>query len=461
MKKLLPIALLMLAGSVAASTRQSLPAKQFAAKNITASELQITDVKSDFGTVAINLERVQTFSADAKIVNETAKGQRHLARPTSQFYRGQLQGALSGPVFIALHTDGTIQGIARTDMGTQLLQQSPNGLVLNEMPAQATGSNERFQCALHDHEQMQVAAASDANQSLIGDADELLQSLRTTNGVLYNVRLAIETDQEFLARFGGNTTNATNYIGTLVGYLSTLYSDQVDAQLQVSFSRVWSTTDPWAQTSPGCGLLEFGKFWNDNMSAQSRTIAHFLSGKSTTAGIAWIGVLCQGQFNSSPSQVGSSCPGLADNQNYGGGYGFTSGISGSFSSGASIVWDSFSVAHELGHNFNSPHTHCYGNIGGNASPIDQCYAAETGTGCYSGATSLPGVGGASGTIMSYCHLLSGGFGNINMRFGEGQAFGTAPERVNQRMRAHLAARASANPQCLALPATTEFRNGFE
>ncbi len=459
MKKLLPLWTLLLATHALASDQQQLSAKQFNAKNITATSLQVSGIRSDFGQVAMQLERVETFAADAKIINETAKGAQNLPRPTSQFYRGKLSGALSGPVFVALHADGSMQGITRTDMGTQLLQQSENGLVLNEMPAAAVGSNERFQCALHDHEKMQIAPASDANQSLIGDADQLLQSLRASNGVLYNVRLAIETDQEFLTRFSGNTANATNYIGTLVGYLSTLYSDQVDAQLQVSFSRIWSTTDPWVQTSPACGLLEFGKYWNDNMAAESRTIAHFLSGKSTIAGIAWIGVLCQGSFNTSPPP-GSAC-GLADNQNYGGGYGFTSGITGGFTSGASIVWDSFAVAHELGHNFNSPHTHCYSNIGGNPNPIDQCSNEEASVpGCFSGTPTLPG-GAASGTIMSYCHRLSGGYSNINMRFGEGQAFGTAPERVNQRMRAHLSARAAANPQCFALPPATEFRNGFE
>jgi len=63
------------------------------------------------------------------------------------------------------------------------------------------------------------------------------------------------------------------------------------------------------------------------------------------------------------------------------------------------------VGHEIGHNFGSPHTHCY------SPPIDNCYNAESG--CYSGATSCPaastinGVPNVTGTLMSYCHLLGG------------------------------------------------------
>src|SRR5262249_57182568 len=71
------------------------------------------------------------------------------------------------------------------------------------------------------------------------------------------------------------------------------------------------------------------------------------------------------------------------------------------------IWDVEVVAHELGHNFGSPHTHCYN------PPVDECYNQEPG--CYSGPTSLPPGGG---TIMSYCHLLAGGLANINLVFGD-------------------------------------------
>jgi hypothetical protein len=245
--------------------------------------------------------------------------------------------------------------------------------------------------------------------------------------------------------------------------LSTTYVNQLDTQLQVSFLRIWSVTDPYSQTDTACGLLEFGKYWNDNMGAQVRSTAHFLSGKAALSGIAWLGVLCEGAFNTGPAQVGATCPGLAATSNFGGAYGFTSGIAGNFNPGnPTIVWDTMSVAHEIGHNFDSPHTHCYGNIGGNASPVDQCYNGEAGNpGCYSGTQSLPG-GAGSGTIMSYCHLLSGGLSNISFTFGRGHAFGVQPVRVPDRMLAHVQSQASAFPSCLSAPVVNLiYGNGFE
>ena len=70
--------------------------------------------------------------------------------------------------------------------------------------------------------------------------------------------------------------------------------------------------------------------------------------------------------------------------NWGGGYGYTSGIDGNFNIGSpSVVWDIQAFTHEIGHNFNSGHTHCYQNIGGNAAAVDNCYDGQCGTtGCY-------------------------------------------------------------------------------
>jgi hypothetical protein len=51
--------------------------------------------------------------------------------------------------------------------------------------------------------------------------------------------------------------------------------------------------------------------------------------------------------------------------------------------------------------------------------------------------------------MSYCHLLSGGFGNISLNFGTGHPYGVLPGREASRMTSHVTSTAAGNPSCLA------------
>ncbi len=441
------------------------PTLLFASETLPADRLSITPVGSG-GEIRVSglarhgkpevlvLSKFDVFTADADLTVMTADGEQRLPLPSARYFRGQIAGDDASNVVLIVHDDGHIDGAMSDRDGRWLLRSDGNQLALAPLALESS-AQPPFQCGLHDHQRMTAPALVETGAPQGTPAQPA--------GTLFSARLAVETDTEFLARFAGNTANATSYVGALVAYLSGIYVNQLDTEIQVSFLRLWSVPDPFAETDAGCALLEVGKYWNDNMGAQARTTMHFFSGKSGLSGIAWLGVLCGGAFNTSPANVGSTCPNLPDNQNYGGAYGITKGMSGSFNAGNPvIVWDSYAVAHEIGHNFNSPHTHCYGNIGGNANPVDQCYNGEAGNpGCFSGAQVLPG-GAGSGTIMSYCHLIGGGFNNVSFTFGRNHAFGVQPVRVPDRMLAHVQARAASFPACLALAANPNiFANGFE
>jgi hypothetical protein len=292
----------------------------------------------------------------------------------------------------------------------------------------------------------------------------------------HTARVAIETDYEFYQLFN-STTNATAYIGNLIGFASTIYTSELNTSLVVQSVSLWTTganSDPWTvwpaplpkqpDYRTTCGLNEFGHYWNVNRTGVSRTIAHFLSGKSYGGGIAWLNALCAGpSFNYTDT---AHCPGIPTDVSWFGGYGFTANISGQFDiNNPGVVWDIYSVSHEIGHNFGSPHSHCYGNIGGNPNPIDQCWDLETGSGCYTGSTtSLPGPAGAgSGTIMSYCHLVRNSFSDITLTFGTNFAYGTQPGREAALMNSYVSSVASSNPSCLApvSSGTGIFSDGFE
>lgn len=436
------------------------------------SHLRLENVQiADTGeSAAFELERFQVFASDAKITIHGRRGAKVVPAPANAYFRGTLEGKPDSRVFLALLADGNIQGLVSdadqyfligADASETKVLGAPMRMQRVDSVALKAARGQGFNCA---NEDLPRGLGTLAGLDPGAPAPEAKSLEKAT--VAHTARVAIESDFEFLQLFGGNTTNATNYVGNLIGFASTVYVAEISTSLVVQSVSLWTTSgDPWTQTDTFCGLMEFGRFWNVNKTGVSRTIAHFLSGKSNGGGIAWLGVLCGGPF---ATGAASSCPGLgSESTPWGGAYGFTGNLFGNFNiSNPTVVWDIVAVTHEIGHNFNSPHTHCYNGIGGSTSPVDQCRSGEAdGHGaCYSGTQTLPGPGGAgSGTIMSYCHLLSPGMSNISMSFGTNFGFGVQPGRVPARMNAHVNSVAAANAACLAPVASSAgiFADGFE
>ncbi len=167
--------------------------------------------------------------------------------------------------------------------------------------------------------------------------------------------LAIETDQEFLGLFPG-TDEALDYLSSLAAEVSTIFDADTDVRVVFRFIRLWSTPDPWSATDTLPMLLEVKAYWEANEAGTPRDLVHFISGKGVIGGIAYLNVLCSTSF----------------------GYGVST-VFGDFDvMDPSETWDVVVMAHELGHNFGSPHTHCY------MPPVDNCYNGEADDGCYAG-----------------------------------------------------------------------------
>ena len=200
------------------------------------------------------------------------------------------------------------------------------------------------------------------------------------------VRVAWETDQEFLAKFSGNTDAAKAYVGTLAAALTSIYTRDVNVRISVRYLRLWTTTDPWTATDTGTQLEQFAGYWQANMSSLVRDLAHFISGRGLGGGVAYLPGVCSSGY----------------------GYGVSANLAGFFPSplvdNNGQNWDIYVISHELGHNFGAPHTHNY------SPPLD---------GCGSSPQDCTVANADEGTIMSYCHLCSGGVQNIKLRFHPG------------------------------------------
>ncbi|MEL7060461.1 MAG: M12 family metallo-peptidase [Acidobacteriota bacterium] len=415
--------------------------------------------------VSLELRRHRVWAPDARIVLKTEAGDEVLKTPQDTHFAGSVVGSPQSRATMTLAEDGTWRGIISTDGRWWLIGQTLNEVRLPSPQLREVVDEDvadrSFSCGAshleHDHSVVEPAF----NGALeVATMPESRGSLPT-----FTARIAVDSDNDFLDLFQGNTNDAIAYIGDVFSFSSSIYLDEVETSLEVVDVTLWSAPDPWTQNGTLCSLMEFGKYWNDNNDSISRTAAHFLSGANFGGGVAWVGVLCRNDFTVNLSDFGLNCPGLAVSSNYGGAYGVSADLDGNFDlSNPQIVWDVVVISHELGHNFDSPHTHCYNQAStAGTQPVDQCFNGEANNGCYGGSQSLPGPSGqGAGTLMSYCHLLSPGISNMGPTFGLGHPFGNDPDRVPEQMFAHVMAEANSNPGCLdPIIADLLFANGFE
>ena len=416
------------------------------------------------------LEQFRVFSPDASIVLHFADGDETINPPANIYFKGHIAGRPGSMAYLAKLEDGKLRGLVANEgtywvIGGDTLAKSKGWRIESrrvEADVELGFDAAAFECGTD-------GLPAIADKFVPGEAEKQL-GLPTMKTVSYTARIAVETDNEFFNKFG-NATDATNYVADIIAYGSMMYSTEVNTSWLLQHLSLWpqGQTDPWAQSSPDCGLYEFGRYWNDNRQGVSRTTAAFFSGKSTNAGIAWVGVLCEGAW---PVNLGESCTGLSPRiDDYFGAYAYIGGMDGNFDiDNPAVLWDIVAVTHEIGHNFNSPHTHCYADTGGNADQVDHCYGGDYHPtyrpNCFTGTTGLPagclGGGQGCGTIMSYCHLLSPGMSNLSLTLGLGHPYGVAPERVPNRMFSHVSSRASSYPGCLDYESVQSiFDDGFE
>jgi len=201
-----------------------------------------------------------------------------------------------------------------------------------------------------------------------------LASVAIDVNTLLSGTIAVEGTVEWVAKHGG-VAAATAYTLNLMAQVSAIYESDVKVQLEVPYL-LMNTTEPDGYTGGSNNtstlLDEMRAKWNGTPSLRSvfRTAAHvFSTSPSGGAGRAYINVLC------------SNVPVNTNARDYG--VSLLEGRGGS--------WERRLVAHEIGHNFSSPHSHCY------VPEIDRCNNTEAG--CYAGP-----VVQTTGTIMSYCNV---------------------------------------------------------
>lgn len=317
----------------------------------------------------ITLERFEVLAPDAKGIAMTSSGpQEFPVKNIVLSYKGSVDGIPNSFISINFSVNG-INGVMMTETERYVIGKMENMsetdyLLFKESRLKIQNN---FSCATSDElteETKQLISKLD------GDMRGLTDDIRQAN-------IALDLDFATYNRFG-TINGASAYALSLISTVSILYLREMNIKLSVPHVNVWTTADPYTGSGSNTILTQFRNYWNSNNSGIQRTLAHLISTRAGgLGGIAYLNVLCANTSN-------------------GFGYGF-SNTNGGFAQIPTYSWDVFVIAHELGHNFGSPHTFACTWPGG---PIDTCYPVEGN--CYNGPT-IPIVG----TIMSYCHLSAG------------------------------------------------------
>jgi len=239
---------------------------------------------------------------------------------------------------------------------------------------------------------------------------------------LRECRIAITSDFQWYTKFN-DLAAQTAYTTTLLGFVSDRYEAQASTLLTFPSVAFYTTAaDPWAAqdvVGNNCQdvLFELQSTWVGNLPANA-DLGHLLSGANLGCGVAWLDALCDPNYNFSVSGNlnGTIAFPIQQQPNN---------------------WDFIVVAHEIGHNFDALHSHDY------CPPLDECPPAQ-----YFGACQTQQVCSNQGSIMSYCHLCSGGTANITTYFHPTSAIDMTAAAASCLP---LLAGISANPPTLVSP----------
>jgi hypothetical protein len=333
---------------------------------------------------AVTLARHDVYAPGARVVKIVPEGEIEIPHSRLAFFWGEDESSGDRVVVSVDPTDGSLDARTFSEDGVRELKRLPAEPVgryrlAAPEPLKGGADGRPWSCG--------VEALPHAPPERTGSATSIEYSEMMTAALTRIAVIAVDTDNEFMQQiFSDNTTNAANFIAGLFADMNVVYERDVSLRLLEGYTilRVSTVTDPYVQSGGGNAdvnkLNEFGNYWAAHYGSVKRTLAAMLSGKQAgggASGIAWIGGLCSTGFGYSFSQVFHS---------------------------TNHSSDVLITGHEIGHNFGSPHTHCY------AAPLpDMCYSGEPG--CYSGPTSCPaaqtinGVSGVTGTLMSYCQLI--------------------------------------------------------
>lgn len=241
---------------------------------------------------------------------------------------------------------------------------------------------------------------SDAKMKVLNDFDchtkdgdnSTKRNSNSTNNITSDrcVSFYFEVDNNLFVQNGSNTTTTTNWMTSVFNNVQTLYNnDGISVGLKSIY--IWSDPDPYEGI--GTTSAAYLNAFNQNSPVFDGDVGQLVG--IDPGGLGGVAVTIDG---------------LCSELNYS-----YSDVNFSFSNVPVYSWTVQVITHEFGHLLGSRHTHaCVWN--GNNTSIDGCgtQAGFAEGSCPIGPIPLPAD---KGTIMSYCHLISGVGISLSNGFG--------------------------------------------
>ncbi|MEC3877916.1 M12 family metallo-peptidase [Chryseobacterium salviniae] len=325
--------------------------------------------------ITVELYKNEIFTNDFKIT--TSKGEIVNYTP-GVYYQGIVKGDSQSVVAFSFFNNDIV-GVASTpELGNVVLGKAKNSTdFVSYSDSKLTGLNP-FICGVDE-------LAENQNQKISFDPNA---QKSTGKAMTQNcVRIYYEICYTPYVNNGSNITTTTNWLTAIHNNIQTLYNND-DVKIALNEVFVWTTADPYTGT-PNANLSSF----RANRQTFNGDLAHLVNQPSTTS-VAYVNSLCTTSRHA------------------------YSGASQTYNNVPVYSWTIEAMTHEMGHSLGSPHTHaCAWN--GNSTAIDGCgtQAGYPEGSCPTGPIPTSAV---KGTIMSYCHLLSG----VGINFANG--FGPQP-----------------------------------
>jgi PKD repeat protein len=341
----------------------------------------------------IKNERPKTLTLDLPIDGQIYKVQLYKKEVTTQSYQVRTASGATTQKSKSVFYRGIIKDVKESFVSMSILNNSIHMTISN--------SSDNYEINKIDNNLYAAYKISDSKHSKETGctSDELYQNenvkIKSDQDERYSgdcIEVYIECDFDSYQKNGFNVINTEDWALALMNEVGILYENE-GVPVVVSDIKVYDVPDPYLGGSTAGQMLGF---MGGAVGDYDGRLAHVFSTRPVGGGVAYLNVLC------------------ANNNGSWGPFGVSGSMNTSTIPFPIYSWNVMVIAHELGHNIGSQHTHdCVWN--GNNTQIDDCGPeASYTTSCYdSNNPILP----TSGTIMSYCHLIGGVGINFSNGFG--------------------------------------------